>query len=176
MTTSVLFSPLTLRSVTLRNRVGVSPMCQYSSHDGFAHDWHLVHLGSFATGGAGLVMTEATAVTPEGRISPWDHGIWSDAHVPFLKRITEFIHAQGAVAGTQLAHAGRKASTWRPWDTQKGAVAVKDGGWTDVWAPSAIPFAENFPTPKALSEEGITRIISALLIGNWICELLEAPG
>jgi 2,4-dienoyl-CoA reductase-like NADH-dependent reductase (Old Yellow Enzyme family) len=160
-TVSTLFSSLRLRDVTLRNRIGVSPMCQYSSHDGFAHDWHLVHLGAFATGGAGLVMTEATAVTPEGRISPWDHGIWNDAHVPFLLRITEFIHAQGAVAGTQLAHAGRKASTWRPWDVKKGAVPVEEGGWTDVMAPSAIPFSAEYPQPRELDKDGIRRVVDA---------------
>ncbi|MEO6447075.1 MAG: oxidoreductase, partial [Gemmatimonadaceae bacterium] len=147
---SKLFSPLTLRGVTLRNRVGVSPMCQYSSRDGFAHHWHLVHLGGFAVGGAGLVMTEATAVTATGRISPQDLGIWDDAHVEFLRRITTFVHAQGAVAGIQLAHAGRKASTRRPWEG-RGAVQSSEGGWSDVVAPSALQFAEDFPEPRALS-------------------------
>src|SRR6202165_5075213 len=109
-----LFQPLTVKSVTLRNRIGVSPMCEYSSVDGFATDWHLVHLGSRAVGGAGLVMAEATAVTPEGRISPTDLGIWADAHVPALARCASFIAEQGAVPGIQLAHAGRKASTARP--------------------------------------------------------------
>ncbi|HVT40161.1 MAG TPA: NADH:flavin oxidoreductase/NADH oxidase [Gemmatimonadaceae bacterium] len=181
---SKLFTPLPLRGVTLRNRIGVSPMCQYSSPDGFAHDWHLVHLGAFATGGAGLVMTEATAVTPEGRISPWDHGIWSDAHVPFLQKITEFIHGQGAVAGTQLAHAGRKASTWRPWDVKKGAVPVEEGGWTNVLAPSAIPFSAEFPQPKELDEDGIRHVIDSfraaaarsLEAGFRVIELHAAHG
>src|SRR3954463_13147894 len=111
-----LFSPLALRSLTLRNRIVVSPMCQYSSKDGFASDWHLVHLGSRAVGGAAVVFTEATAVTPEGRISPQDLGLWKDQHMPELARIARFVKAQGAIAGMQLAHAGRKASTQRPWD------------------------------------------------------------
>ena len=110
-----LFEPLTIRSVTFPNRVFVSPMCEYSSTDGFANDWHFVHLGSRAVGGAGLVFTEATAVTPEGRISPEDLGIWKDEHVDTLARIVRFVHEQGSVAGMQLAHAGRKASTYRPW-------------------------------------------------------------
>src|SRR3954464_2706132 len=111
-----LFTPLQLRDISFRNRIGVSPMCQYSSTDGFANDWHLVHLGSRAVGGAALVMTEAAAVTPEGRISPQDLGIWKDEHIEMLRKIARFIHAQGAVAGVQLAHAGRKASISRPWD------------------------------------------------------------
>src|SRR5512144_476926 len=111
----MLFEPLQLRDVTLRNRIVVSPMCQYSSEDGFANEWHLVHLGSRAVGGAGLVFTEASAVTPEGRISPADLGIWKDEHVAELSRIVKFIDARGAVAGMQLAHAGRKASTQKPW-------------------------------------------------------------
>ena len=181
---SQLFAPLKLRDVTLRNRVGVSPMCQYSSHDGHANDWHFVHLGGFATGGAGLVMTEANAVTPEGRISPWDLGIWDDAHIPMLKRITDFIHAHGAVAGTQLAHAGRKASTWRPWDVQKGEVSVAEGGWTDVLAPSAIAFSKEYPQPHELSTEGIHRLVDAfraaavraLSAGFRVIELHAAHG
>src|SRR4051812_34680568 len=112
---SALFSPLTIRGLTLKNRIVVSPMCEYSSEDGFANDWHLVHLGSRAVGGAALVMTEATAVSPEGRISPGDLGIWKDEQISFLKRITDFIKSQGAVAGMQLAHAGRKASHEAPW-------------------------------------------------------------
>ena len=156
----MLFSPLHLREVTLRNRIGVSPMCQYSSRDGCANDWHLVHLGSFATGGAGLVMAEATAVTPEGRISPHDQGIWSDAHVPMLRRITDFIHAQGAVAGVQLAHAGRKASTRRPWEGG-GAVPVAEGGWANVVAPSALAFSDSYPMPQALDLDGIANVTTA---------------
>jgi len=153
-----LFQPLKLRDVTLKNRVGVSPMCQYSSRDGFADDWHLVHLGQFALGGAGLVMTEATAVLPEGRISPQDLGIWSDAHVAELRRITGFIRAHGAVAGIQLAHAGRKASTYRPWAEEHGRVPPDEGGWEEVWAPSALPFAEDYPRPRALDEAGLERV------------------
>ena len=157
---SQLFTPLTLRGATLRNRIGVSSMCQYSSHDGFAHDWHLVHLGQFAVGGAGLVMTEATAVLPEGRISPQDLGIWDDAHVEFLQRITRFVAAQGAVPGMQFAHAGRKASTRRPWEGS-GAVAPEDGGWSNVMAPSAVPFADTYPHPHALSLDGIAAVVAA---------------
>ena len=156
----MLFSPLQIRDVVLRNRIGVSPMCQYTSQDGFAEDWHLVHLGGFAVGGAGLVVTEATAVAPEGRISPQDLGIWDDAHVPGLRRITDFVRSQGAVAGIQLGHAGRKASTWRPWEGN-GAVSPEHGGWEDVWAPSAIPFAEDYPRPRPLTEQGIRGVIDA---------------
>jgi 2,4-dienoyl-CoA reductase-like NADH-dependent reductase (Old Yellow Enzyme family) len=157
---SQLFSPLSLRGATVRNRVGVSPMCQYSSEDGFASDWHLVHLGQFAVGGAGLVFTEATAVMPEGRISPQDLGIWDDAHVPMLQRITRFIEAQGAVPGMQLAHAGRKASTQRPWDGT-GLVPPDAGGWTNVMAPSAIAFSPDYPQPQALSLDGIAAVVAA---------------
>src|SRR5580765_7420635 len=126
-----LFSPLQLRGLVIRNRVAVSPMCQYSSTDGLATDWHLVHLGSRAVGGAGLVMTEATAVSPEGRISPQDLGIWGDSHVEVLARIVSFIRGQGAASGIQLAHAGRKASTKRTWEG--GAPLTEaEGGWTPV--------------------------------------------
>lgn len=152
-----LFSPLTIRSVTFRNRVGVSPMCQYSSVDGHAADWHLVHLGSRAVGGAGLVMTEAVAVEPRGRISPADLGIWSDDHVPGLARVAGFIDAHGAVPGIQLAHAGRKASTAPPWLGGR-AVAIGDGGWSVV-APSALAFDEGSPVPEALDEEGIAAVV-----------------
>ena len=155
-----LFDPLSLRDVTLPNRIVVSPMCEYSSTEGFANDWHLVHLGSRAVGGAGLVLTEATAVIPEGRISPQDLGIWSDEHIDFLARITRFIHSQGSMAGIQLAHAGRKASTYRPSDGE-GAVPVEVGGWMNVVAPSAIPFAENYPMPQALSLDGIQGVVRA---------------
>ena len=160
---AALFTPLTLRALTLRNRIGVSPMCQYSSTDGYATDWHLVHLGAFATGGAGLVISEAAAVVPAGRISPADLGIWHEDHVPALRRITDFIHAQGAVAGIQLAHAGRKASTKRPWDGS-GAVTPEDGGW-EVVAPSAIAFAPTYPSPRALSREAIADIVVAFADG-----------
>jgi 2,4-dienoyl-CoA reductase-like NADH-dependent reductase (Old Yellow Enzyme family) len=157
---SQLFAPLSLRGVSLRNRVGVSPMCQYSSDEGHATDWHLVHLGQFAVGGAALVFTEATAVTPEGRISPQDLGIWDDAHVPMLARITRFIAAQGAVPGMQLAHAGRKASTQRPWEGQ-GLVTPDAGGWSNVMAPSAVAFSPSYPPPQALTLEGIAAVVAA---------------
>jgi 2,4-dienoyl-CoA reductase-like NADH-dependent reductase (Old Yellow Enzyme family) len=155
-----LFDPLTIRDLQFSNRVFVSPMCQYSSIDGYANDWHFVHLGSRAVGGAGLVLTEATAVVPEGRISPQDLGIWSDDHIPALRRIVNFIHEQGTVAGMQLAHAGRKASTRRPWEGS-GMVAESEGGWTDVMAPSAIAFGEDYPMPNALTLEGIEEVVAA---------------
>jgi 2,4-dienoyl-CoA reductase-like NADH-dependent reductase (Old Yellow Enzyme family) len=154
---AALFEPLTLGSVTLRNRVIVSPMCEYSSQDGFANDWHVVHLGSRAVGGAGLVFTEATAVTPEGRISPQDLGIWSDAHVDTLSRITQFIRAQQRASGIQLAHAGRKGSTRRPWE---GHGAVDTGGWEPV-GPADQPFAPGYPVPRALDVSGIDAITRA---------------
>ncbi len=160
-----LFDSLTIRGLTLPNRIVVSPMCEYSSTDGFANDWHLVHLGSRAVGGAGLVMTEATAVRPEGRISPEDLGIWSDDHVEFLSRITRFIHSQGSVAGIQLAHAGRKASTYRPWDGN-GAVPEEAGGWKKVVGPSAIPFAEDYCLPQALDREGIEAVVRAFVVAT----------
>jgi 2,4-dienoyl-CoA reductase-like NADH-dependent reductase (Old Yellow Enzyme family) len=155
-----LFDPLTIRDVEFANRVFVSPMCQYSSIDGFPNDWHLVHLGSRAVGGAGMVMSEATAVLPEGRISPQDLGIWSDDHAEALRRIVRFIHEQGSVAGMQLAHAGRKASTRRPWESA-GTVPENEGGWKNVMAPSAIPFTKNYPMPQALTRDGIREIVAA---------------
>ncbi len=155
-----LFSPLTLRSITLRNRIGVSPMCQYSSTDGFADDWHFVHLGQFAVGGAAIVFTEATAVVPEGRISPNDLGLWKDEHIDMLRRIGRFVRAQGAVFGSQLAHAGRKASTARPW-AGGGPIDATSGGWTPIFAPSAIPFDAGYQTPTALDDAGIQRIVTA---------------
>ncbi len=160
---SSLFDALPLRDLTFRNRIFVSPMCQYSSEDGFATDWHLVHLGSRAVGGAALVLTEATAVTAEGRISPEDLGIWKDEHVEPLSRIVRFIHAQGAHAGMQLAHAGRKGSTWRPWAGRPGSVPEAEGGWTAV-APSAVAF-EGYATPAALDDAGIGRVIQAFADG-----------
>ncbi|MEP7381988.1 MAG: NADH:flavin oxidoreductase/NADH oxidase [Gemmatimonadota bacterium] len=160
----MLFAPLSLRTLTLRNRIVVSPMCQYSSRDGFATDWHLVHLGAFAVGGAALVLTEATAVSPEGRISPQDLGIWDEAHIPMLRRITDFIHAHGAAAGVQLAHAGRKASTRPPWEGG-GIVTPADGGWANVMAPSAIPFADNYPQPHALTRDGIAKVVADFRAG-----------
>src|SRR6202163_684761 len=154
-----IFDPLPIRGITLPNRVGVSPMCEYSSQDGFANDWHLVHLGSRAVGGAGLVFTEATGVTPEGRISPEDLGIWSDAHIEFLARIVRFLKSQGAVPGMQLAHAGRKGSTYGPW-TGTGAISLKDGGWVPV-APSAVAYSESYAMPRALALEEIRGIVDA---------------
>jgi 2,4-dienoyl-CoA reductase-like NADH-dependent reductase (Old Yellow Enzyme family) len=155
-----LFDPLAIRDITFANRVFVSPMCQYSSTDGYANDWHFMHLGSRAVGGAGLVLTEATAVLPEGRISPQDLGIWMDDHIEPLDRVVRFIHEQGSVAGMQLAHAGRKASTYAPW-AGHGTAPESDGGWNNVVAPSSLPFAGYDPTPKALSVEGIKNIVSA---------------
>lgn len=152
-----LFDPFTLKSITLRNRVGVSPMCEYSAEDGVPNDWHLVHLGSRAVGGAGLVIVEATGVSPEGRISPGDTGIWSDAHIEPFARINRFVKAHGAVAGIQLAHAGRKASAARPWD---GGDHLPDdaGGWTPV-APSALAFGDGLDkVPHALTVDEIARV------------------
>ena len=153
-----LFEPLTIGDVTLRNRIAVSPMCEYSAVDGLPADWHLVHLGSRAVGGAGLVFTEATAVSPEGRISPADTGLWNDAQQIAWSRIVDFIDAQGAVAGIQLAHAGRKASTDAPWRGGK-PLAEGEGGWTAV-APSAIPFDVGYAAPAALDENGIRKVVA----------------
>jgi 2,4-dienoyl-CoA reductase-like NADH-dependent reductase (Old Yellow Enzyme family) len=178
--TSSLFSPLKLRSLEFRNRIGVSPMCQYSSIDGFANDWHLVHLGARAQGGAGLVILEASAVVPEGRITPDDLGIYKDEHIDGLKRIAQFIHSQGAHAGIQLAHAGRKASTRSKGD---GLLPLDEGGWEPV-APSAIPFAPNYPMPRALDQAGIDAVIEgfrqgarrALKAGFDLVEIHAAHG
>ena len=177
-----LFEPLQLRGVTLRNRIAVSPMCEYSSQDGFASDWHLVHLGSRAVGGAGLVLTEAAAVTPEGRISPDDLGIWRDEHVAKLREIAAFIHGQGAVAGIQLAHAGRKASTSAPWLGGK-PLDRTEGGWTTL-APSAIPFYPDASPPHALSVHEIADLVEdfaaaarrALAASFRVVELHAAHG
>jgi 2,4-dienoyl-CoA reductase-like NADH-dependent reductase (Old Yellow Enzyme family) len=157
---SHLFTPLTIRGVTFRNRIGVSPMCQYSSVDGLPNEWHMVHLGSRAVGGAGLVFTEAAAVTPEGRISPHDLGIWSDRHAEALEPVARFIAAAGAVPAIQLAHAGRKASTARPWEGG-GAVDPDAGGWRPIFAPSPLPFREGDPLPTALDRSGIASVIEA---------------
>jgi 2,4-dienoyl-CoA reductase-like NADH-dependent reductase (Old Yellow Enzyme family) len=154
-----LFDPLTIRDLTFANRVFVSPMCQYSSENGYANDWHFVHLGSRAVGGAGLVLTEATAVLQEGRISPQDLGIWQDGHIEMLAKIVSFIHEQGSVAGMQLAHAGRKASTSRPWEGHD-AVPEIEGGWKNVVAPSALPFSETYPMPQELTLEGIKEVVA----------------
>jgi 2,4-dienoyl-CoA reductase-like NADH-dependent reductase (Old Yellow Enzyme family) len=177
------FAPLQLRSVTLRNRIGVSPMCQYSSVDGFANDWHIVHLGQFAVGGAGVVLTEAASILPEGRISPQDLGMWKDEHIEPLLRIGRFVRAQGAIWGAQLAHAGRKASTARPWEGG-GPLDPGAGGWTPIVAPSALPFGEGYQTPAALDEAGIERVINgfrdaarrALDAGMQIVEVHAAHG
>lgn len=150
-----LFEPLKIRDVTLRSRIAVSPMCQYSCEDGLANDWHFVHLGSRAVGGAAIVFCEATAVTPEGRISPQDLGIWSDRHAEALARIVKFVHEQGSLAGIQLAHAGRKASTYRTWSPKQGAIPPSEGGWTKVLAPSAIKFQDNYPQPREITRDEI---------------------
>ncbi|WP_174615736.1 NADH:flavin oxidoreductase/NADH oxidase [Virgibacillus ihumii] len=159
---SHLFSPLTIKDITLRNRIGVSPMCQYSSDDGLPNDWHLVHLGSRAVGGAGLVIAEASAVEPKGRISPEDLGIYSDKHTEAFKRITQFIKDQGAVPGIQLAHAGRKASTYAPWKQKEFGVNVPDdqGGWKVV-APSPVAFSENNRVPEEMSKADIQEVQEA---------------
>ncbi|MEJ7770232.1 MAG: oxidoreductase, partial [Chitinophagaceae bacterium] len=177
-----LFTPLKIRGIELKNRVAVSPMCQYSSHDGFANDWHFVHLGSRAVGGAGLVIAEATAVSPEGRISPADLGIWKNEHVEELQRITGFIRQQGAVAGIQLAHAGRKASHQEPWIGGK-QINLDEGGW-EAFAPSSISFIEPETAPTALTIAGIHQVINdftsaaerALLAGFQVIEIHGAHG
>ena len=157
-----LFTPLKIREITLRNRIAVSPMCEYSSDDGFANDWHLVHLGSRAVGGAGLVMVEATAVEARGRITPGDHGIYKDAHIEMLTRIAAFVRKQGAVAGIQIAHAGRKASCNVPWVKNGAPLAPEEGAWVTV-APSAVPFREGDPPPAALDKAGIRAIVEAFV-------------
>ena len=179
---SKLLEPLKIREITFRNRLWVSPMCQYSSEDGMPTDWHLVHLGSRAVGGAGLVMQEATAVSPEGRISPQDAGIWSDAHAEAYQRITKFIKENGAVAGIQIAHAGRKASTAAPWNGGK-KVDEAQGGWQTV-APSAIAFAEDYPLPREMNAADIEKAINdfaeaaklALKAGFEVIEIHAAHG
>ncbi len=154
---SRLFSPIEIRGIKLRNRIVVSPMCQYSSKEGFPTDWHFVHLGSRAVGGAALVITEAMAVSPKGRISPDDAGIWNDKHAESYKKITAFIKSQNSVPAIQLAHAGRKASTYAPWKGN-GAVSEQDGGWQTI-APSSTPFAANYPLPKEMSKQDIQDVI-----------------
>lgn len=164
---SLLFSPLNIKNLALKNRIVVSPMCQYSAIDGFANDWHLVHLGSRAVGGAALIIQEATSVSPEGRISAGDLGIWSDEQVPFLKRINEFIHHNGSIAGIQLAHAGRKASFDVPWKGSK-QVTVNDGGW-ETFAPSAIAYNEKDLPPVALTANGIEKVKSDFKAATLRC-------
>ncbi|SKB45547.1 NADPH dehydrogenase NamA [Dyadobacter psychrophilus] len=179
---SRLFTPLTIKSITFKNRIVVSPMCQYSSVDGFANDWHLVHLGSRAVGGAALLIAEATAVSPEGRISPEDLGIWKDEHIDKLKQITTFIETQGAIPGIQLAHAGRKASTFPAWKG-RGQVPLYQGGWQTLSA-SAIPFHEREDAPLSLDTAGIQKVVSdfakaaerALKAGFKVIELHAAHG
>jgi len=178
-----LLSPLTLRSLTVRNRIAMAPMCQYSAEDGMANDWHLVHLGSRAVGGAGLVIVEATGVTWDGRITPGDLGIWSDDHIEPLARIARFVNSQGAIAGIQLAHAGRKASTAAPWTGGATLKTREEGGWPVV-APSPIPFHPDDPTPVALDEAGIDGIVDAfeaaarraLAAGFQVLEIHAAHG
>jgi len=159
-----LLSPLTIRGVSFRNRIAMSPMCEYSAQDGFANDWHLVHLGSRAAGGAALIMVEATAVTAEGRISPGDLGIWKDEHIEPLARIAKFVHSQGAVAGIQLAHAGRKASCDLAWKGGASLKSSEQGGWPVV-GPSPVPFDEADPVPIPLDEAGIDGVIDAFEAG-----------
>ena len=179
---SHLFEPLTLRGLTLRNRIVVSPMCQYSCADGFANDWHFVHLASRAVGGAGLVFTEAAAVTPEGRISPEDLGIWDDVHAVPFERIARFVKGEGAVFGMQLAHAGRKGSTRRPWEGH-GAVSPDEGGWVPL-GPTSAPFAENYPTPRMMTLDDIRAVVDAFThaayrarrIGFDVIEIHAAHG
>jgi 2,4-dienoyl-CoA reductase-like NADH-dependent reductase (Old Yellow Enzyme family) len=179
-----LFSPLQQRSLTLPNRIVVSPMCQYSSVDGHASDWHLVHLGSRAIGGAGTVMTEAAAVSPEGRITPGDLGIWSDDHISQLARITAFLKEHGSVPAVQLAHAGRKASMSVPWVSPSHTVSVSEGGWTNVVAPSALRFHDEYPLPHILDRAGMDKIIAdftaaahrAVAAGFLIAEVHAAHG
>jgi 2,4-dienoyl-CoA reductase-like NADH-dependent reductase (Old Yellow Enzyme family) len=179
---SKLFSPITIRTIGLRNRVVVSPMCQYSSEDGHMNDWHLVHLGSRASGGAGLVIAEATAVSPEGRITPSDAGIWDDSHIPNMQRVVEFIHSQGAIAGIQIAHAGRKASCAVPWEGSK-QLKTGEGGWKTV-APSPFSFREGDRVPVELDKNGIEKIVNDFLLaasraykaGFRILEIHSAHG
>ena len=179
---SKLFSPLSLKSITLKNRIAISPMCQYSAIDGFANDWHLVHLGSRAIGGAGLIIQEATSVSPEGRISPEDLGIWKDEQIKKMKQINSFIVSQNSVPGIQLAHAGRKASAASPWNGGR-KVAIDQGGWNTV-APSAVAYHENEEVPLALDKTGIQKVITdfksatkrAVKAGFQVMEIHAAHG
>ncbi|WP_310584391.1 NADH:flavin oxidoreductase/NADH oxidase [Deinococcus sp.] len=177
-----LFAPLKLRDLTLKNRVVVSPMCMYSSKNGFASDFHLAHLGSFALGGAGLILTEASAVSPEGRITPDDLGLWNDDHIPALGKIVDLAHAQHALIGTQLAHAGRKASTHAPWRGH-GAVSPEQGGW-QVVGPDAHAYSGSYSTPRAMTGDDIQKVISdfaaatrrAVMAGFDVIEVHAAHG
>ncbi|WP_298357529.1 NADH:flavin oxidoreductase/NADH oxidase [Runella sp.] len=178
----LLFSPLILRDITLKNRIVISPMCQYSAQEGFANDWHFIHLGSRAIGGAGLVMTEATAVSPEGRISPGDLGIWQNEHIEPLRRITDFIHAHGSIAGIQLAHAGHKASSHVPWNGGRLALP-NEGGWQPVSSSAHALLGDN-QFSEALSHDGIQKVVSdfikatqrALSAGFKVIEIHAAHG
>ena len=178
-----LFSPLEIRGIAFRNRIAVSPMCEYSCKDGFANDWHLVHLGSRAVGGAALVLTEATAVEQRGQISPADLGIWKDDHIEPLARIAAFVRSHGAVPGIQLAHAGRKASTSQPWRNAGALILPENGGWTPV-APSPIPFREGEPAPAELTRAEIAKVVDAfakaatraLTAGFQVIEIHAAHG
>ena len=179
---SKLFTPLQIKSVTLKHRIVVSPMCMYSSEDGFANDWHFVHLGTRAVGGAALVFTEATAVTPDGRISPQDLGIWKDEHIEKLKQITSFIEKHGAVPGMQIAHAGRKSSETEPWNGSK-PIPIEQGGWETI-APSAVPYKEGLPVPREMTVDDIHTMVGkfrdaaerALKAGFKVLELHGAHG
>lgn len=179
---SKLFIPIQIKSLILKNRIVISPMCQYSAQEGFASDWHLVHLGSRASGGAALLIQEATSVSPEGRISPDDLGIWKDGHIEKLKSINQFILSQNAFPGIQLAHAGRKASVSSPWKGYE-KLSEAQGGWTPV-APSAVGYHDNEPAPIALDQEGIRKVISdfksatkrAVQAGYKVLELHAAHG
>lgn len=181
-TTNHLFSPLTLRSLTLPHRIAVSPMCEYSSEDGFANDWHFVHLGSRAMGGAALVITEAAGVSLEGRITPADLGIYKDEHIAGLKRITDFLHQHGSYAGIQLAHAGRKASMAVPWEPAR-LIPPAEGGWQPV-APSAIAFDKEYGVPAELDREGLKKVVAdfvaaakrAIAAGFDVVEVHAAHG
>jgi 2,4-dienoyl-CoA reductase-like NADH-dependent reductase (Old Yellow Enzyme family) len=179
---SKLFSPIQIKSLTFKNRMVISPMCQYSATDGFANDWHLVHLGSRASGGTALIIQEATAVSPEGRISPGDLGLWKDEHIEKLQSINQFIVSQNAIPGIQLAHAGRKASVTEPWNGNK-KLDETNGGW-DTVAPSAVGYHSNEKTPIALDKTGIQKVISdfksatkrALKAGFEVVEIHAAHG
>lgn len=178
-----LFSPLTIKNIEFKNRLAVSPMCEYSSHDGFANNWHLVHLGSRAVGGAALIITEATAISPEGRISYADLGIYKDEHIAKLKEITDFIHQNGSIAGIQLAHAGRKASHEVPWKGNAQIPADQQNGW-QTYGPSAIPFSEGQHAPVELDKAGIEKVkadfkaaaLRALQAGFKVIEIHAAHG
>ncbi|KAA9340155.1 NADH:flavin oxidoreductase/NADH oxidase [Adhaeribacter soli] len=178
-----LYDPIKIKSIAFKNRIVVSPMCQYSSKDGFANDWHLVHLGSRAVGGAALVIAEATAVSPEGRITPADLGLWKDEQIEFLKRIATFIEANNSVPGIQLAHAGRKSSKSEPWNGSEH-LTPEQGGWAEVYAPSPIPLNDHTPPPLELTTEQIGKVVQdfkaaaarALRAGFKVIEIHAAHG